>query len=596
MGNIYKNFSLPIENETLIDLEKFSNKFSNIQKAWLSGYFWALSNRGQKKYKHNIDSVQEPLVTILTASQTGNARALSILLYDHFKIHKIKSNIINACDYKFKKIKEEKFLIIITSTQGEGEPPEEAFPLYNFLMSKKAPKFNDLYYSVFSLGDSSYKLFCQAGKDFDKKIHELGGTRLIDRVDADIDYKIIAQKWRENLSQSLHNVFKKYQKIESYDHKIQDDKKLIYTKNQPFFATVSINQKITGRNSIKDIRHIEIDLDDSGISYQPGDALGIWYENDPKLVMEFLELLNISEKTEIVNGKNNITIFDFLKKHVELTVNTTNIVKSYANISNNKKLKSITLDNRELRSYVLNTPIINMIKFFPCQMHYKQLLNILRPLTPRLYSISSSQLETENEVHITVSLVQYFIDNRLHKGGASGYLSHRLKENDNIKIFVETNNNFRLPHDNTVPIIMICSGTGIAPFRAFMQQRDNENAKGKNWLFFGNQSFTEDFLYQVEWKNYYNTKLLTNIDLAWSRDQKEKIYIQDKIKENGAEIWNWINEGVYIYVCGSASNMAKDVDLALLQVLIDHAEMNLEQAKEFFNNLRMKKRYQRDVY
>ncbi|HMI76902.1 MAG TPA: NADPH-dependent assimilatory sulfite reductase flavoprotein subunit [Buchnera sp. (in: enterobacteria)] len=598
MKNIYKNFSLPIENEQLINLEKFTNKFSNIQKAWLSGYFWALSNQNEQHDNNDETLLQAPIVTILTASQTGNARSLSMLLHDHFSKHNIKSNMINASDYQFKKINKEKFLIIITSTQGEGEPPEEALPFYNFLMSNKAPKINDLYYSVFSLGDSSYEFFCQAGKDFDNKIHELGGIRLIDRVDADIDYTVIAGKWREDLSKNLKKIFKKYNNIEFRDVLKENNNNniILYTKKRPFHATLLVNQKITGRNSIKDIRHIEINLDDSNISYKPGDALGIWYENDSQLVMELLDLLHIPLSTEIIKEEKKIKIFDVLKNNFELTVNTTNIVKSYAALSHNKILQSIILDKKKLQSYVVHTPIIDMIKSSPIEIDCKQLLNILRPLTPRLYSISSSQLEIENEVHITVALVQYFMNNRLHVGGASGYLSHRLKENENVKIFIENNNNFRLPNDNSMPIIMIGAGTGIAPFRAFMQHRDNENAKGKNWLFFGNQSFTEDFLYHIEWKRYYEKKLLTKIDLAWSRDQKEKIYIQDKIKSQGPEIWNWINEGVYIYVCGDALNMAKDVELALLQVLIDHANMSLEQAEEFFNNLRIQKRYQRDIY
>ncbi|MCW5196719.1 assimilatory sulfite reductase (NADPH) flavoprotein subunit [Buchnera aphidicola (Pemphigus obesinymphae)] len=599
MEDIQKDYLLPLNEKKIAILDSVSSNFSTIEQIWLSGYFWGLSRSGKNKSPIKNVIENEFVVTILSASQTGNARELSKLLYEKCKLTHIKANLVNAFDYQFKKINKEKIFIIITSTQGEGEPPEEALDLYNFLMSKKAPKLNNFYYSVFGLGDSSYNLFCQSGKDFDKKLCELGGIRLLDRVDADIEYIEIAKKWCDDILKKINTLFKS--KNNTIDGNILGEEKSVssivnYTKEKPFFAKLCINKKITGRHSIRDIRHIEIDITNSGIIYKPGDVLGIWYENDPCLIKEFLELLNIKEDTLVKFNKEDKSIFNLLKNNFELTVNNIHVVSSYAKLSNSKTLQNIVLDKKKLKLYADKVSIINMIREYPIKENNLCILEILRPMIPRLYSISSSLSEVENEIHITVRVLKHFHQGKIYLGGASGYLAHRVEEDDILKIFVVENNHFRLPTDNNMPIIMICAGTGIAPFRAFMQERDFQNAKGKNWLFFGNPSFTEDFLYQIEWQRYFKKGLLTNIDLAWSRDQKNKIYVQDKIREKGNKIWNWIKEGAYIYICGDASNMAKGVESAFLDIFIQYDNMDLVQAKKFLNNLRIEKRYQRDLY
>ncbi|CAL4323888.1 assimilatory sulfite reductase (NADPH) flavoprotein subunit [Buchnera aphidicola] len=599
MEDIEKDYLLPLNEKKIAILETVSSNFSTTEQIWLSGYFWGLSKR--KKNKSSIEDIvsNEFIVTILSASQTGNARELSKLLYEKCNLMNIQANLVNAFDYQFKKINKEKIFIIITSTQGEGEPPEEALDFYNFLMSKKAPKLNNFYYSVFGLGDRSYNLFCQSGKDFDKRLYELGGIQLLNRVDADIEYIEIAKKWCDDLLKKINLLFQSVNN--TIDRNILGKKESVssvmnYTKEKPFFAKLSINKKITGRYSIRDIRHIEIDITNSGIVYKPGDVLGIWYENDPCLIKEFLELLNIKEDTVIKFNEEDKLIFNLLKYHFELTVNNIHIVSSYAKLSNSKMLKNMVLDKEQLKLYADKVSIINMIREYPIKENSLRILKILRPMTPRLYSISSSLSEVENEIHITVRVLKSFHKGKIYLGGASGYLAHRVQEEDTLKIFIVENNHFRLPADNNIPIIMICAGTGIAPFRAFMQERDFQNAKGKNWLFFGNPSFTEDFLYQIEWQRYFKKGLLTNIDLAWSRDQKNKIYVQDKIREKGDKIWSWIKEGAYIYICGDASNMAKGVESTFLDIFIQYDNMNLVQAKKFLNHLRIEKRYQRDLY
>jgi len=597
--NIF-NLSLPLNSEQLNNLKQLESTCSDIQSAWLSGYFWKIANQTSNKMflKKNEFNKNNKIITIISASQTGNAKLLSERLYKYLNENNKNSRLINAIDYQFKKIKDEKILILIISTQGEGEPPEEALSLYKFIMSKKAPNLNNLYYSIFGLGDISYNLFCQAGKDFDKRFKELGGKSLLNRFDSDIEYEDNYKQWSQDLLKSINN-----QDIMLNSSLSCLDKentvvvsKSSYTKKKPATAVVLTNQKITGRNSSKDIHHIEIDISNLDINYVPGDALGVWYKNDTNLVKKILDLLSIKMFDKIKIQDNIITIFNALENHFELTTNTKNIVKNYANLTNNKFLKKIISNDSNLQSYAAQTPLINMINDYPSNLSSEQLITFLRPLQPRLYSISSSQSEIDNEIHITVGVVKKFISGHLHLGGASGYLSQFLKPDDIIKIFIETNNNFRLPINQDVPIIMIGSGTGIAPFRAFMQQRDNDGSKAKNWIFFGNPNFTEDFLYQIEWQKYIKKGLITHMHLAWSQDQDYKIYVQDRMRENGQEIWSWIEEGAQIYVCGNASKMAKDVEKALLDIISENSGMNIEDSNEFLNNLRVNQRYKRDVY
>ena len=271
-------------------------------------------------------------------------------------------------------------------------------------------------------------------------------------------------------------------------------------------------------------------------------------------------------------------------------------MQNYATLTRSETLLPLVGDKAKLQHYAATTPIVDMVRFSPAQLDAEALINLLRPLTPRLYSIASSQAEVENEVHVTVGVVRYDVEGRARAGGASSFLADRVEEEGEVRIFIEHNDNFRLPANPETPVIMIGPGTGIAPFRAFMQQRAADEAPGKNWLFFGNPHFTEDFLYQVEWQRYVKEGVLTRIDLAWSRDQKEKIYVQDKLREQGAELWRWINDGAHIYVCGDANRMAKDVEQALLEVIAEFGGMDTEAADEFLSELRVERRYQRDVY
>ena len=590
---------LPLNPEQLARLQAATTDLTPTQLAWVSGYFWGVLNQqpGAAIATAAPVAAEVPSITLISASQTGNARRVAEALRDDLLAAKLNVNLVNAGDYKFKQIASEKLLVIVTSTQGEGETPEEAVALHKFLFSKKAPKLTDTAFAVLGLGDTSYEFFCQAGKDFDSKLAELGGERLLDRVDADVEYQTAAAQWRERLVEVLKARAPAASSVAAVaSGAVNEVHSSPYTKEAPLSASLSVNQKITGRDSQKDVRHIEIDLGDSGLRYQPGDALGVWYQNDPSLVKELVELLWLKgDEPVTVNGKT-LPLAEALQWHFELTVNTANIVENYATLTRSESLLPLVGDKAQLQQYAATTPIVDMVRFSPAQLDAEALIGLLRPLTPRLYSIASAQAEVESEVHVTVGVVRYDIEGRARAGGASSFLADRVEEEGEVRVFIEHNDNFRLPANPQTPVIMIGPGTGIAPFRAFMQQRAADGAEGKNWLFFGNPHFTEDFLYQVEWQRYVKEGVLSRIDLAWSRDQKEKIYVQDKLREQGAELWRWINDGAHIYVCGDANRMAKDVEQALLEVIAEFGAMDIEAADEFLSELRVERRYQRDVY
>ncbi|WP_323093020.1 NADPH-dependent assimilatory sulfite reductase flavoprotein subunit [Klebsiella variicola] len=589
---------LPLNPEQLARLQAATTDFTPTQLAWVSGYFWGVLNQQSgAAVAVPAQAAEVPSITLISASQTGNARRVAEALRDDLLAAKLNVKLVNAGDYKFKQIAAEKLLVVVTSTQGEGEPPEEAVALHKFLFSKKAPKLDGTAFAVFGLGDTSYEFFCQSGKDFDSKLAELGAERLLDRVDADVEYQTAAAEWRARVVEVLKArapVAAPAQLATS--GAVNDIHTSPYTKEAPLSATLSVNQKITGRDSEKDVRHIEIDLGDSGLRYQPGDALGVWYQNDPQLVKELVELLWLKGDEPVTVDGKTLPLAEALEWHFELTVNTATIVENYATLTRSESLLPLVGDKAQQQQYAAATPIVDMVRFSPAQLDAEALIGLLRPLTPRLYSIASSQAEVESEVHVTVGVVRYEIEGRARAGGASSFLADRVEEDGEVRVFIEHNDNFRLPANPETPVIMIGPGTGIAPFRAFMQQRAADGAQGKNWLFFGNPHFTEDFLYQVEWQSYVKEGLLTRIDLAWSRDQQQKVYVQDKLREQGAELWRWINDGAHIYVCGDANRMAKDVEHTLLEVIAEYGAMDAEAADEFLSELRVERRYQRDVY
>ncbi|USE00234.1 assimilatory sulfite reductase (NADPH) flavoprotein subunit [Vibrio sp. SCSIO 43133] len=598
------NVAAPLNDQQISQLQQASSNLSSNQLAWVSGYFWGLSQAQAPTQLTPVASavntatasVPAGKLSIIFASQTGNAKGVAEELKEEASTLGIDAELFDASDYKGKNLAKETHVIIVASTNGEGEAPDNAIELHEFLQSKKAPKLPNLKYGVIGLGDSSYEFFCQTGKDFDSFLAKLGATSFIDRIDCDVDYDAPAEEWRANALEKIKADLAS-QAAEVVTLPVANNTAAVtYTKKNPYTATLLTSQKITGRDSGKDVRHIEIDLEGSGLTYQPGDALGVWFENNSQLVDALLAQAGLSGIESVDVDGESLSLRSALIRHYEITAANPQLVSQYAELSNSKKLLKLAEDKDKLREYAGRTQVLDVFKEKKTKLEASQLLSLLRRLTPRLYSIASSQEEVDEEVHLTVGLVEYSTGEESRYGGASYFLSRDLEEGAEVKVFVEHNNNFKLPENGNTPVIMIGPGTGIAPFRSFIQQRDNQGDSGKNWLFFGDRTFTQDFLYQVEWQKYLKSGVLSRLDVAFSRDQHEKVYVQHRLLEQGEQVWQWLEEGAHIYVCGDANHMAKDVHNALLEITKVYGGKSPEQAEEFVSELRKAKRYQKDVY
>ncbi|WP_323930376.1 assimilatory sulfite reductase (NADPH) flavoprotein subunit [Aeromonas veronii] len=584
----------PLSDEQQRQLGQVLSTLNTQQLAWVSGYLYGLSQSGHQNVASSA-AVAAPSgsLTILYGSQTGNAKGVATAIKAQAEARGLPVTLASMADYKPKLLKKESHLLVVVSTYGEGEPPESAVDLFEQLKKGKIGKLDGLKFAVLGLGDSSYEFFCQTGKDFDDFLTKAGAERIYELASLDVDYQDAAKSWSEQALNAIaatlsigaaSSVASTVQQAVGHSQ---------YSKENPFPARLSVNQKITGRDSTKDIRHIEINLADSGLTYQPGDALGVWFDNDAELVGEVLALTGLSGDEATAHG----TLRAALTSHFELTRLHGGFITGLADISDNAALKDLAGDKAQVNALVASAQVVDVLKRFPTALTAEQLVGLLRPLTPRLYSIASAQSEVEEEVHLTVGVVRYpQEDGTVRSGAASSYLADRLIEDGEVRVFVEHNDNFRLPQNPDTPVIMVGPGTGIAPFRAFMQEREAQGAEGKNWLFFGNPHFTQDFLYQVEWQRYVKSGLLSKISLAFSRDQANKIYVQDRLREAGQELYQWLEAGAHFYVCGDANKMAKDVQEALLDVIAEHGHKSREEAEEYLSELRRAKRYQRDVY
>lgn len=572
------------------------------QLTWVSGYAAGLAAAQGGAVATAVQTappaaVDAPTLTVLYGSQTGNAKALAQQFDAQAKEAGYGSKLVSMADYKPRQLKSETHVVIFASTHGEGDAPDDAIELHEFLGGKKAPKLPSTKYAVLSLGDSSYEFFCQTGKDFDERLAKAGATALVERADCDVDYEAQAQAWTASVIAALKEDFS----VGTVSAAVAAPAPVVeasqqYTKKSPFTATLIESQKITGRDSVKDIRHIEISLEDSGITYKPGDALGVWFKNAEGLVNSFVEVLALDGNAEVTVAGESLTLAAALTSKLELTLSYPTFVKAYQEATGSESLAALIEDKAALRTYMSERQLIDIVKDHPGTLTAQQLVDALRPLTPRLYSIASSQADVEEEVHLTVAHVDYEAFGARHQGGASGFLCEYLEENGEVEVFVENNDNFRLPEDPNTPIIMVGPGTGIAPFRSFIQERDVQGAEGKNWLFFGNPNFTQDFLYQVEWQGYVKDGLVDKLTLAFSRDQEEKIYVQHRLLEHGEEVFAWLEQGAHFYVCGDATHMAKDVENALITIVQKYGNKSEADAKAYIVALRKAKRYQKDVY
>jgi len=591
--------SSPLSGDQQARLGELLSGMNEGQLFWLAGFLAGKCAGGSANADANTATAPTSAaaeLTILFGSQTGNAEELAQQLAARAADKGVSAKVVDMADYKPKQLKKEQYLAVLTSTQGEGDPPDNALDFHEFINGKKAPKLEGLRYSVLSLGDSSYEHFCKTGQDFDSKLATLGATALAERVDCDVDYEDLAEDWINRVLETIAVEAGANQPAAANTAAAEQAPTSAFNRKNPYAAVILTNQLLSGRGSDKEVRHIELSLEDSGLAYKPGDALGIYPENSPVLVSELLETLGFDGDQVVSADERDIPLRDALAFYREITLLTPPLMKHWADLAEDNVLKAMVADSRELKAWTEGRDVLDLIQAWPvATLAPQELVNVLRKLPPRLYSISSSQAAVDDEVHITVAAVRYSSHGRDRQGVASGWLSDRMSEGDKVRVYIDPNKKFALPED-TAPVIMIGPGTGVAPFRAFLQEREERQAEGDNWLFFGDRRFRSDFLYQSEWLKWRRDGLLTRLDVAFSRDQTEKRYVQHCLEENSAEVWAWLQRGASLYVCGDADKMAPDVHKALLGIASKQGGLNQEQAEDYLRQLNRDKRYQRDVY
>ena len=587
--------------------------YSDNQRAWLGGFFAGLHSQ---LVQNSGNAQTASTIHILYGSQTGTAESVARDAVKAAKAHGLNPVIISMDEVDADELTKMETLLIVSSTYGEGEMPDNAQVLWSAVKADSMAKLENLQFAVLALGDTSYDLFCQAGIDWDNRLAKLGATRLQTRVDCDVEYEEPAEEWMHSVIPALAGStipeqikpwdnppldiqFTGISSSPAVGHAIGEARQHCDRKN-PFPAKLLVNKLLTAENSSKEIRHYEISIagpGSFGISYEAGDALCIIPTNCPDLVSEILKAIEC-DGNEIIN---DVPLREMLRKDYEIKSPSKELLREVALRSDNAELIRAVLSDKEvLNDYLWGRDTLDLLLQNPPIVKFsaEDFVKLLKPLQHRAYSISSSRKANPETVHLTVASVRYEGKNRSnHKGVCSTFLADLVELNaTEIRCFVTPNNVFRVPDNDDLPMIMVGPGTGIAPFRAFLQERHTRGAKGKNWLFFGDRNAATDFIYRDELEEMQQSGLLNRLDLAFSRDQEEKIYVQDKMREHGAELFDWLEQGGYFFVCGDAYHMAKDVDKVLHDVIATHGSRTLEQAIDYVNQLKKDKRYVRDVY
>ncbi|MEM9237989.1 MAG: flavodoxin domain-containing protein [Verrucomicrobiota bacterium] len=533
-------------------------------------------------------------VTVLWGSQTGNAEGLAKQLVKRMKKGGFEPEVHDMAAYDRSRLTQEKNLLIITSTYGDGEPPDNAADLYDWILSDEAPKLEGVSYSVLALGDTNYPDFCKCGIDFDERLAALGGNRIFNRVDSDVDFDEPFAEW----SDGVIGILAPAGEPASNGAAVLDQVEEGYSKKRPFPADILENYNLNSGGA-KETHHVEIALEGSGLEYEVGDALGVVPMNPPEVVDEILENLSFRTNVEVpLPDGREAPLREALLTSYDIGTINKSLIQKWQPRSGSPYLRSLVEadDKAAYEDFCWGRDLIDLVVDHPADFSdAEDFVGTLKKLQPRLYSIASSPNAHPGEVHLCVGIVRYDTHGRKRGGICSTYLSDR---SDGTKpgVFVHSNKAFRLPESGDTPLIMVGPGTGIAPFRAFLEERKISGAKGGNWLLFGNPHQDTDFLYGEELTAYLKEGTLQRLDLAWSRDQKEKVYVQNLMIEHGAEMWKWLQDGAAFYVCGDASRMAKDVDGALHKIAEKHGGMSAEDAEAFVKGLKKDKRYQRDVY
>lgn len=562
------------------------------QRLWLSGFLAGSASTPAVPLQTGT-SAAAATTTILFGSQSGNSEKIARQLADVLGTRRIDVRVLDMLDCRNKDLDRTTTLLVVVSTQGDGDPPDRAIALHELLSGKRAPRLGHLRFAVLALGDSSYDNFCATGRDFDVRLEALGATRLEPRVDCDVDFAAKAGTWIASIADKIaaETAPAELARPARAETEVADTP----TRARPFGAAVLANQRLTARGSSKDVRHVELSLAGSGIRYEPGDALGIVPRNRTEDVDALLEAARLGAETPVESGGRSLALRDALLER-DIGAVKTPLLRRYAAAIANDRLAALETDELELARYAQDRHLLDVVtEYAPHGIDAVTFLALLKPLAPRLYSISSSPSVAADEAHLTVGIVEYEALGRGRRGVVSGLVAV-LAEGASILVYLHRNPTFRLPRDAATNIVMIGAGTGVAPFRSFVAEREATGATGGNWLFFGDRSFELDFLYQSEWLGWRKRRVLTNIDVAFSRDQTHKIYVQQRIRERGDELWTWLQNGAVVYVCGDAARLAPDVDRALHEVARVHGGLDEDGAREYWLDLKRNHRYQRDVY
>ncbi|MBW9313744.1 MULTISPECIES: assimilatory sulfite reductase (NADPH) flavoprotein subunit [Bacillus] len=597
----------PFNQEQAELLNRLLPTLTESQKIWLSGYLSAQSVSAQEAAGTPAAAVSAEApapavskeVTVLYGSQTGNAQGLAENAGKQLEQSGFQVTVSSMSDFKPNQLKKVTNLLIVVSTHGEGEPPDNALSFHEFLHGRRAPKLEDLRFSVLALGDSSYEFFCQTGKEFDQRLEELGGKRISPRVDCDLDYDEPAAEWLEGVLKGLNEAGGG--SAAPAPAAASQTGESSYSRTNPFRAEVLENLNLNGRGSNKETRHVELSLEGSGLTYEPGDSLGVYPENDPELVELLLKEMNWDpEEIVTLNKQGDVRpLKEALISHYEITVLTKPLLEQAAQLTGNDELRELLAPGNEenVKAYIEGRDLLDLVRDYgPFSVSAQEFVSILRKMPARLYSIASSLSANPDEVHLTIGAVRYDAHGRERKGVCSILCAERLQPGDTLPVYVQHNQNFKLPKDPETPIIMVGPGTGVAPFRSFMQEREETGAEGKAWMFFGDQHFVTDFLYQTEWQNWLKDGVLTKMDVAFSRDTEEKVYVQHRMLEHSAELFEWLQEGAAVYICGDEKHMAHDVHNTLLEIIEKEGNMSREESEAYLADMQQQKRYQRDVY
>jgi sulfite reductase (NADPH) flavoprotein alpha-component len=585
----------PLTEQQLTALNNLSKGISREQLLWINGYFQGLlaSPGSQAIVEASSVVASSQKLSILYGTHTGRSKTLALKLAGTLTRQGITVKTIAMDEYKTRDLSSETHLVVIVSTHGEGEPPSMAEDFHSFIIGKRAPQLPNLSYSVVALGDKSYRLFCKTGTDIDSSFKQLGAKAILPILKLDVDFEEEADRWISQFAATFSDI---PQNVQSNPQENAVVKVHEYSRKNPFQATVLDKVRITGRSSDKEVYHVELSLKGSGITYEPGDSVGILANNPSALVEAILQYKGFDGNEKVIIKEGELSLTEALSRYLEVTVLNREVILRYLEKTGHAKLKEVVADETLLDRYLYGHDVLDLLEEFPAQLTPQDLAEILRSLPARLYSISSSQAAVGDEVHITVAKVSYESKGRKRSGACSTYLADHIEVDSLVSVFIEKNPAFKLPEDHQTPVILVGAGTGVAPFRAFLQHREANNQKGNTWLFFGERRFHSDFLYQVEWQKLVKDGFLEKIDVAFSRDQQEKVYVQHRLLERQKEVFNWLSNGASIYLCGDMKSMARDVQQALLQIFESQGGMTEEKALEYLKQLKKEKRFQTDVY